>query len=263
MRAGQEGRKCCRCLLCLVGCGVSSGTGAGWLASVVVVLRCFMLSVLVTCKPVGDTWRPFAPDYANGADACASPSILRWCLRFPLPAWSLRLPRGRCRSLDIEFVPLHTVFIALSACYGGRRGRITRLVPRTLDSLPPTFRSSFATLGPPSHRLARSVEDSLTRSATNDLLLRRSMPFVADWHDPRKLGSPHFVRSMPPAGVIRRTSYSPCALLLVARASSRSVALTASCRRVAGRRAPPYSNVLQSHGALHHHPGCDWAWRRF
>ena len=83
--------------------------------------------------------------------------------------------------------------------------------------------------------LARSKTPSLGPRPTAPLEDSLYMPFVADWHGPRKLGPPHFVRSMPPAGFIRRTSYSSCASLLVARA----VAHSASCRRVAGHPAPP------------------------
>ena len=36
-----------------------------------------------TCQPVGAAGRPFAPDYANCADACASPSILHAGLSLP------------------------------------------------------------------------------------------------------------------------------------------------------------------------------------
>ena len=84
-RCGPKEERMSVVVLCLVRCGCSSGTGAGWLASVVVVRRGWWSSLLVTCQPVGAAGRPFAPDYANCADACASPSILHVGFRFPTP----------------------------------------------------------------------------------------------------------------------------------------------------------------------------------
>jgi hypothetical protein len=78
------------------------------------------------------------------------------------------------------------------------------------------FGSSFASLGTPPHRrlargagfLARSAPGGTARSSL-------CMPPVADWHDPSqaRIASSQAPRSMPPAGVNRRTSYSPCAAL--------------------------------------------------
>jgi hypothetical protein len=85
--------------VCFSAGGLLGGNVAGWLASVVVGRRGRWSSLLVTCQPVGASGRPFAPDYANGADACASPSILRPVFASPLPAWSFRLPRVRYRHL--------------------------------------------------------------------------------------------------------------------------------------------------------------------
>ena len=135
-----------------------------------------------------------------------------WAFASPLPAYfaearARSLPPSRC---GMNHPVCMLLLIALSAGYGGRRKRITRLILRTLDSLPPTFRSSLATLGPPPHRLARSVEDSLTRSATGGSARRlaihatgRGLARTAQaWS-----ASSQAPRSMPPAGFIRRTSW--------------------------------------------------------
>jgi hypothetical protein len=105
--------------------------------------------------------------------------------------------------------------------YGGRRERITRLVPRTLDSIPPPFPLILRSTWPASAPPARSVADSLTRS---------------DWHGHRGARPPSFVGSIPPAGVIRRTSYSPCAALS---GCACSCADRHRAEAVAGHPAPP------------------------
>ena len=122
--AGQEWRKCCRCVLCLVRCGCFEwngrrvvGFGCGWLAGLMVVIVGPVARLSEILGVLSHRTTRTALTLVLRRRSCVG------VFAAPLPAWSLRLPRGRCRSLDIEFVPLHTVFIALSACYGGRRDR--------------------------------------------------------------------------------------------------------------------------------------------
>jgi hypothetical protein len=56
---------------------------------------------------------------------------------------------------------------------------------------------------------------------------------------------------MPPAGVIRRTSYSPCASLLVARGVARA---RPPAEEVAGHPAPPGLRPPGARGVLERHP---------
>ena len=69
-------------VLCLVRWDCFEWNGRGVVGAGGSCLRGCWSSLLVTCKPVGASGRHFAPDYTNGAVACASPSILHWRLSY-------------------------------------------------------------------------------------------------------------------------------------------------------------------------------------
>ena len=111
--------------------------------------------------------------------------------------------RGLTRLIRPCFMLL---FIALSAGYGVRRidGITARSshAYRRCSYAPLILRSAWHASAPPA---PLSPAGRSLRSAGNGLLLRRSMPFPADWHRRSYLAA-----SMPPTDDIGRTSYPAC-----------------------------------------------------
>ena len=157
---------------------------------------------------------------------------MQWCFRFPTPGLrrcrsSRSLPPSRYGIRPSSYCSYRYRAWLRRASDGMHHGSFFARSPSILLRLahPSHAWPAFA---PP----ARSVEDSLTRSATNGCARRLAMRAVC-----RRLTSR--ARSSPALPCHRRVSSAEPPIRRALRSLRAQLRGPASCRRVAGRRAPP------------------------